>query len=195
MGLEELAGKVPIVAVMGPKFSGKSIIAEALTHQGFTRFAFADKLKEAAMLIYGLAPEQVYGVLKEVIDPRYGIAPRFILQRLATEVCRIIHPDTWILALERQVLWSFRDRYSEIAIVIDDLRYLNEVEYIRRWGGIIWEVRRVGNEYSGEHSSEERLSIEPSANLLNDGTPEDLAQLAVQNWEVEKLRWQTRILG
>ena len=189
MGLEELAGKVPIIAVMGPKYSGKSIVAEALTYQGFTRFAFADKLKEAAMLMYGLAPEQVYGNLKEVIDPRYGIAPRFILQRLATEVCRTIHPDTWVLALERQVLWSFRGRYSEIAIVIDDLRFLNEAGYIRRWGGIIWEVSRVGNEYTGEHSSEERIPIEPNANLLNDGTPADLSKLALQTWEVEKLRW------
>ena len=136
MGLEELAGKVPIVAVMGPKHSGKSIIAEALTHQGFTRFAFADKLKEAAMLIYGLTPEQVYGDLKEVVDPRYGIAPRFILQRLATEVCRTIHPDTWVLALERHVLQSFSGRYSELAIVIDDLRFLNEDGYVRRWGGV-----------------------------------------------------------
>ncbi len=191
MGLKELAGKVPIIGVMGPKFSGKSIVAEALTHQGFTRFAFAGKLKEAAMLIYGLSHEQVYGNLKEEVDPRYGVAPRFIMQQFGTEVCRSIHLDTWILALERQILWSFRGRYSEIAVVIDDLRFTNEAEYVKRWGGVIWEVHRPGYGYSEEHSSEERPAISSDTDLQNVGTLADLCQTALEALEVEKLRWKT----
>lgn len=190
MGLEILAGKVPVIAIMGAKHSGKSEVAKALMGVGFTQFAFADKLKEAAIIIYGLSHEQVYGNLKEVEDPRYGLTPRFILQRLATEVCRSVHPDTWILALERQVHgWATGLRYDSYAIVIDDLRYENEAEYVRRWGGQIWEVVRPDVGYTGEHSSEERVLVTPYRILVNAGSLVDLERVTLAAWKDDCGRW------
>lgn len=190
MGLEILAGKVPVIAIMGAKHSGKSEAAKALIGVGFTQFAFADKLKEAAMLIYGLSHEQVYGDLKEVVDPRYGLTPRFILQRLATEVCRSVHPDTWILALEHQIHeWSTGRRYDSYAIVIDDLRFKNEAEYVKLWGGEIWEVERPDSGYSGEHSSEERVLVTPDRILNNNADRLYLKRITLTAWKADCGRW------
>lgn len=188
--LEALKGKFPIIAIMGAKHSGKSVIADALVEVGFTQFAFADKVKEAVMLIYGLSRDQVYGDLKEEVDARYGLTPRFIMQRFATEVCRSIHSDTWVLALQGQVIqWGTGRRYPTMAIVIDDLRFENEAEYVRRWGGEIWEVVRPDAGYTGEHISEERVLVRPDKVIQNTDTPEDLCQLALQAWKEDSGRW------
>ena len=190
MGLEILAGKVPVIAIMGAKYSGKSLIADALVSRGFKQFAFADKVKEAVMLIYGLSHDQVYGDLKEIVDARYGISPRFIMQRFATEVCRSIHPDTWVMALEQDVLrWGQGRRYPEMGIVIDDLRFPNETEYIKRWGGQIWEVVRTGNDYTGEHSSEERVPIVADRTIYNLTTPEQLHEESIGQWVMDCHIW------
>ena len=120
-----------IVGLAGFQGCGKSTVACYLENKyGFIRYSFAKPLKDVAKLIYSLSDEQLYGDLKNVVDPRYGITPRFIMQQLGTEVCRNIHKDTWVLAAR-----NFIDDYDNHIhllnkFVIDDCRFENEAMFI-----------------------------------------------------------------
>ena len=170
-----------IIGIIGKKFNGKSEIANYLQSKeelNFIRLSFAEKVKEAANVIYGLDFEQLYGDQKEVTDKRYNLTPRVILQKLGTEVARNIHPLTWVKSLEltynrletednrtRQVLarQSLNRNY-----VIDDCRFLNESEWIRSKQGIIVKVIREMPGVIDEHQSEvEMENIHPDYVIYN----------------------------
>lgn len=129
-----------IIALTGKAGSGKSTIADYLvSNHKFHKYSFAKKVKLTAQIIYDLSPEQLYGIKKEVVDDRYGVTPRFILQRLGTEVARVIHPNTWICSLNNDIFPLIN---NNVDIVIDDLRFENEAKYIKSLQGYILKVDR-----------------------------------------------------
>ena len=156
-----------IIGLAGRAGSGKTTVASMLCPKyGYDICAFSKALKDAAKLIYGLTGDQLFGDARERVDRRYGMTPRMILQRFGTEVCREIHPDTWVMALERQL--NDKHRYA-----IHDVRFPNEVEAIKRWGGVVWQV--VGRETLGvdsDHISERPFDVDVV--IDNSGTKEEL---------------------
>ena len=65
---------------------GKDSTADIIvSHFGYRKHSLADVMKEACRVIFGWTDKHLYGELKEVIDPRYGISPRHALQTLGTE--------------------------------------------------------------------------------------------------------------
>ena len=162
-----------LIALSGPAGSGKTTIARYMKENyGFHVLSFAFRLKLTVCNIYDMTWEQVTSE-RETVDPRYGLTPRFIMQRLGTEVARYIYPETWIAALRRDM----GDCDEVGKFVIDDLRFENEAAAVRLWGGVVAEVRRGGVEYDGGHSSE--VGIEPDMKLENNSTIEVVAsQLA-----------------
>ncbi len=56
-------------------------------------------------------------------------------------------------------------------VVIDDVRFANEVAMIRDLGGELWRIERPSIAYDGNHSSEGGLEdITPDRVIINDGT-------------------------
>jgi hypothetical protein len=171
-----------IVGLTGTRGSGKDAVASFMTMlHGYTRVAFADRLKEAASLVYGLSHEQVHGSLaaKEEVDPRWGLSPRFILQQLGTEVGRSIHPDTWIRSLlDVDIPARESAGASPTGWVVADVRFPNEAAAIRERGGCIVRVVRPGWDLGGaaaQHASEVELAaIAEDFVIENSGTLEDL---------------------
>ncbi len=155
-----------IIGVAGLAGSGKSEIGKILREHGWYKTAFAETLKEAAGLIYDLDYEQLYGNLKETIDLRYELSPRFIMQRFGTEVVRSIHPETWVMAVENRITHEPKG----INWVIDDVRFPNEVEAVHRWGGQVWMVERPGLIGNKEHASEDTGLIKADLTIHNDGS-------------------------
>lgn len=51
-------------------------------------YALADPLKATLARLFGFTHEQLYGSLKDVIDPRYQITPRHALQWMGTDVVK-----------------------------------------------------------------------------------------------------------
>jgi len=117
--------------------SGKDTLADFLVAKhGFTKVAFATPLKEAARDIFLLSDEQMYGSLKEVVDPRWGRSPRDILQKLGTEGVRnVFGNSTWV----NRCKFGMEPGKD---YVISDVRFLNEVEAIQAWGGYVVKVDR-----------------------------------------------------
>ena len=163
-----------IIGFNGPARAGKDTAARTLIYRyGFRRLAFADALKQAAKIIFGLTDAQVYGDdLKEVADPFWGASPRDIMQRLGTECLRQGYADdVWIKALFRQV--EPHENY-----VITDVRFPNEADEVKRWGGRVIRIERPGA--LGEtmvHASETAMrGYDFDGVIVNDGTPEELAR-------------------
>ena len=172
-----------ILGITGQKFHGKNTVAALVAKSIGVRVrevAFAAPIKEFARDYCGLSAAQTDGDLKEVVDERWGLTPRQIMQRYGTEVGRQIHPDIWIRAClgriananEPDTLW-----------IVTDLRFHNEAAALRAAGAKLWRVerRRVDRPElaaSGDlHASElEIASIEVDRVIRNTGTLADLEQ-------------------
>lgn len=90
---------VKLLGVCGRKRHGKDTIGEFLREGwDYTPIAFADPIKRICMDIYGLSYDQCYGgdEYKEVVDERWGLTPRYIMQRVGTEMGREVHKETWV---------------------------------------------------------------------------------------------------
>jgi hypothetical protein len=101
--------------------------------------SFAQSLKRGiGMGVFGLSQDQVYNEqLKAVEDPFWEMTPREILQRAGTEAMRKeFGRDIWIKTLQRRCL-------SDPAnVVISDVRFVNEAEAIKSWGGVVIRIDR-----------------------------------------------------
>ena len=140
-----------IIGLSGLKGSGKSTVALWLESiYDFHIVAYADPLKDALELVFGLTHEQLRGDAKEIIDERWGLTPRFMMQRFGTEVIRSIHSNAWNIIMERRL-----SNMPETNVVIEDVRYDNEIKQIQGMGGIIWQIRSTRVEEADMHSSED----------------------------------------
>ncbi len=120
------------------------------------RVAFADKLKQVCMLLFDLSYEQCYGSkeIKEAIDPRWGMSPREILQKVG-EGMRKIYSDIWVDTVFYTTIPDHqKDGYD--FFVISDVRYPNEGDKVHKEDGTLIKVLREagGVEVGANHSSE-----------------------------------------
>jgi hypothetical protein len=161
-----------VVAFTGVAGSGKSTAAGYLAERhGYTRVRFAGPLK-AAMAAMGFSHSEIEGELKETPnDALGGKTPRYAMQTLGTEWGRnCIVDDFWIR------LWR-RDVDAVLAgggrVVVDDCRFPNEAQAIRKLGGDIFKIEGRGG-IAGGHVSERGCGDEDLV-IANDGAVEELA--------------------
>jgi hypothetical protein len=142
-----------IIGVAGLIGSGKGTVSEIISQQyGYQKMAFADTLKDAVSVLFSWPRELLEGDtdasrrFREVPDPFWTrtigvnetITPRLILQRFGTECMRdVIHPDFWIHALDKKMI-----SLELNSVVITDVRFPNEIEWIRSKGGKVIVVKR-----------------------------------------------------
>jgi hypothetical protein len=128
-------------------------------HYEFCRISFADPLKRAAQEIFGLSDDQTWSRdQKEVDDPRWGMSPRRMFQLLGTEAMQpTFGREVWI----KRWKISYDLVKESDHVVVPDVRFEPEAQYIRSLGGLILRVDRdVDNGLSDEakaHVSEAGL--------------------------------------
>jgi len=162
---------------------GKDSVADVLVRRyGFVRRGFADALKDEVLdrlpRTLGAYLEHHEG-LEDTVDRRwqlvYGFKPdliRALLQEYGTEVRRADDPRYWVKKVARWVEDCRPQR-----LVVPDVRFRNEVEFVRALGGRYVRVDRPGVEpvALGTHASESELNgAEPDYVVRNDGALEDL---------------------
>jgi hypothetical protein len=156
--------------------SGKDETGKYLQkHFGFTQAAFADKLKKAAMLIFELSYEQVYGDLKDVLDERWNDTPRNILQKMGTECMRNGYAkDVWVRALEMRI----RKEGINNDWCVTDVRFIEEADAIKAWGGVVVLINRPNLPAiaTAKHDSETVMEAYTGWDYLLDNSS-DLPQL------------------
>ena len=140
-----------LISITGFIGSGKDTVANYLTtNHGFKKESWAGSLKDAVSSIFGWDRELLEGTTKysrewrEQVDPWWSerlqihnLSPRWILQQWGTEVCRQhFHNHIWIASVENKLLNSKDD------IVLTDTRFPNELEAIKKLGGITIRISR-----------------------------------------------------
>ncbi len=139
-----------IVGMVGKAQSGKDTFAQVLVGEGgFVRMAFADELKKDVATFLGITVEELEARKDEF---------RSTLQAYGLRMRRFHGIAYWLGRLGPKL-----DDVMEAGddIVITDVRYQNEADWIRALGGIL--IRRVRSDGVGlegtqaEHSSETEL--------------------------------------
>lgn len=149
-----------ILAFAGLAGSGKSTAAQYLEGRAPRHarvFNFADPLKKAVLIAWGFNHAQLYGDAKEVIDARYGVSPRRVMQHFGTEHVRSLCPDLWVHRMRERV--GTHMTTSRYTALIGDLRFGNEFAAIKDWGGTtVWLDRKSTSPMPGAtHASENAL--------------------------------------
>jgi len=136
------SSKPPLIGLSGKAGSGKSTAANYLRRvYGYHQFAFATALKDTVGTAFGFTEDHLHGDLKEEIDPRWGVSPRWCLQWLGTEVLRSRFPDIWIRHLRQDIL-DFLSINGQRRIVVTDVRFRDEAEALKRMGAVLIRIER-----------------------------------------------------
>lgn len=166
-----------IIGIHGKARSGKTTAANYLIEKyGFMRMSFADALKEAANMIFGIPVEDLYSDKKTPFV-------RDVLQKLGTDCCRALDPDVWVKAISRR-LTELNAHKPNAKIVIDDIRFFNEAFMLKyAWHAEVIKLKLgheddLTTEEQKNHQSEVDMDhvAENFFNAIytNNGTKEDL---------------------
>jgi len=136
------------VGVVGFIGSGKGAVGDILSKLNFEKISFASHLKDVTSVMFGWDRKLLEGdtvesrKFREDVDPFWSkklnreFTPRLALQLMGTEVGRnVFGADLWIHALENKI--NKDENY-----VITDVRFQNEIDWIRNQKGILIEIRR-----------------------------------------------------
>lgn len=172
-----------VVGLTGAASSGKDTVAGMFVKAcpGWRRESFAKPLRD--MLIAGgfvSLDELENRDLKELDMQPFGRSPRYLMQTLGTEWGRnLVHADVWLLLLQARVDALIAAKVP--GVIITDVRFPNEAEYVRKMGRLVHiervESRQISivQRFRAKHASERPLPKQyGDMTLRNNGTLEDL---------------------
>lgn len=182
-----------IIGLTGFMRSGKDSVAQVLEKDGFRRYGFADALRTMArainpMIALAGAPERVFAALfAHALAPGNSAAmwryadlesvlgyerakeiPDFrgFLQRLGTEGVRgTFGPNAWVRALKNRL-----DEDTPERVVIADVRFHSEADFITKEGGELWRITRPGTGGNSHPSELEIPALSAAREIVNDSS-------------------------
>lgn len=144
--------------------------------------------------IWELALDPLYGMspacLKtpenaERTDAFWGLSPRQAAEHLREQVLSS-YPDFEQRRAQRPLApptHRLPDMTRARCLLIKDIRYENEADFIRRHGGEIWHIERPGNPVISQHSSEWGIARQAQDRLImNDQGLAELADKIAAQW-------------
>ena len=178
--------KAKLIGLTGPAGCGKDTVADYLcSHKGFTRYAYADPLRLEVAAAFGISVDLLMDrdhkekpteklALERCTDRRFVASindwhwvdfsttsprsPRFIMQAWGTEYRRAFDgQDYWINQAENAL--ADLDRAGIVNVVITDVRFEDEANFIRNKGGQIWHLHRPDRIVINPHISELGVAI------------------------------------
>ena len=166
-----------IVGLSGVARSGKTTVSTYL-HElyGYENIKFAKGLKDMLRAM-GLSEEQIEGSQKEIpCDMLCGKTPRQLQQWIGTEFGRnLVGENLWCNIWKNNVeRYLTVDRYA-LRVVVDDVRFPNEVDAVKDMGGLVIRIERPGITKINNHPSETSLDdMTWEHKIINDGNIADL---------------------
>jgi hypothetical protein len=185
-----------LIGITGYAQHGKDTVGASLVERyGYRRLGFADKLKELALAVNPVIPIDEtdmysYACLADIVASfGWEIAKtnpevRRFLQELGTQARLLLGEDVWVNALAKTLnesgVWTFESewaagypdppsRYSGPPVVIADVRFPNEADYVRSVGGLLIRVTRYNedgtlydNGLGTDHPSEKHVRDLPA---------------------------------
>ena len=198
----------PIIGFVGFIGSGKGSAGDILCEMGYIKESFAKGVKDTASVMFGWDRDLLEGDTDESREFRETpcrywsekfnrlFTPREALQKMGTEVGRdVFHEDFWVLQLEHRM------KEQNKPIVITDVRFPNEIDWIHKMGGSVYEIQRgvtptwykylantnsvrdrdlrwsVMSDYDVHYSEWAWIGCKNEGVIKNEGTIEDLTNL------------------
>ncbi len=166
-----------IIGIAGIARSGKDTVADMIQAElnkdrlpfasSWERYSLAGPLKEMLHVGLGLTDKD------PLAEPLYGVSYRTLAQTLGTEWAReMICDDIWLRIATR--------RTAGKSVIISDLRFENEADWVRKAGGLVIHIERRGQERIAEsgHKTEAGIAARHGDyKILNCGTLEDLQRV------------------
>lgn len=133
--------KIVVLGVCGLKRSGKDTVSDICCSLfGTKKIRFADPLKNMVKAGFGFSDDQMHDNGKDVVDDRYNVTPRSILQFVGTEVMQFqiqtiapkIGRNFWsdrLISDIKDVVGEGHDR----GFVISDMRFVHEYTSIKKF--------------------------------------------------------------
>lgn len=191
-----------LVGVAGKAGSGKDTAANFLcTRYGFNRYSLSTPIKRAIQNMFDLNPAIWRGEMKETVLDGLGRSPRELAQTLGTEWGRkCVSPDIWIKFLEME--WERLNRLYQgelraPGLVIPDIRFDNEADWIVKNGGVVVRVDRPARLNArgqvNPHSSEEGID-EACIDMVIDNDTDDVIEF-LQRFNESLNRFATQAEG
>lgn len=183
--IRQAANAVRLVGLSGAIGCGKDTLADHLVERhGFTKMSFADPLRAAASILYGIPLSHFQDRdLKEAPLPGFvgpdgrPMSPRRVLLFLGTEIGRGISENLWIDRMLMRCAARSKLGSGQAAVVISDVRFENEASFVRSLGGATLAfIERPTNEHLAKstgtgHASENGIARKPGDTVLaNDST-------------------------
>jgi len=166
-----------LIGLTGFAGVGKDTLAyEMMMHDVYERYRFADPIKNMLRQFHIHDAVWENREAKEKLIPWLGVSPRYLAQTLGTEWGRVcIRPDIWVVLAKGR--WHQLNANGEGRMVIPDVRFDNEAEWIREAGGLVIQIVRPDKLVADNptHASENGISerfIDDA--ILNDGTVEKM---------------------
>jgi len=169
-----------VIGLAGPARAGKDTVRDIIiSNIGGYRYSFADPLR-AMLAAIGVDMSDPYWIKnKETPIPALGNrSPRYLLQTLGTEWGRnLVTPDIWLSLATNHL------RLTGPGMIIADVRFGNEAEWVRKLGQLV-HVRRSDLPVISEYAHESETGILPLENELviyNTGTISELER-KIKDW-------------
>lgn len=192
-----------IIGICGFQSAGKDTLGDYLVreHQ-FVKLSFASLLKDIISILFSWDREKLEGLTtenrewREKVDEWWAnklnmpkLTPRYVMQFFGTDLFRNHwHKDVWVTALEKKVINYLSENKN---IVITDCRFPNEIDFIKKYNGILIHVHKILPEwfYSFSNNSNNSYLLHPSElewiktkfdyTIPNNSTKEDLYNLFI----------------
>lgn len=194
-----------LIGITGRAGAGKDTVVTELQARrpGIGRAAFADALKAECAAAFQCdlrlftdpdlkeRPARELGAVR-CTDPGFArflgtlewfaeLRPRTIMQQWG-DWRRAQDPDYWVRMLAITVDAARGMGFQAFAVT--DVRYPNELDWLRRSGGVLWRVQRAGLAPRSGHSSEWALRDAPAdLTITNDDGVEQLATRAIDAFD------------
>ncbi len=173
-----------IIGLTGKAGAGKDTVADYLaTHFHFVKYPLAKPIKDMLAVIGVDANDRA---TKEKPHPVFGVSPRRMAQTLGTEWGRMcIRNDFWLKVAELHIeavrIENGAAQFAPVAgIVIPDIRFENEAEWLRSQGGTLWHIMRKVPAVEA-HASEAGVAHKPGDAVIDNDHSIDFAYRQA-NW-------------
>ena len=188
-----------IIAFIGDIGAGKTTCREILEHLfdaemmgGFEHYSFAGPLKKIAG-IFGFEDRELYGTQEQKmqVNEFWGVSGRVFLEKLGTDIFReqlgrVLPTMTKDYSIWIKLFQKHLEDSNHPNIVIDDCRFVEEAEFIKKHRGYIVRVMNNNNNkvQSSHISAVEYKKIKPDFVIDNSCQDDDHKSLRRQMREL-----------